>query len=143
MTEHGKSRLTWFAFHIYDISLYLPKGREWSYEQPFALHITYKKNIKNQDFVDTSIEEMSRYHRLTAEDEKRYRRELARVFRDVKPEDTITAVFTPGEELSFFHNGQPTGQLYDMRFAKRFLDIWLHPDCHYAEMRRQLVTGKP
>ncbi len=136
----GTGQFSFLWMTIYDISLWTDADT-WSYESPFALHIQYQLEIDADDLVSTSIDEMQRNHTIVPELLKRYQQELEAVFPKVKNRDTITAVFTPHKRLTFYYNGDPVGTILDMVFARRFLDIWLHPNSRDPAQQKQL-TGQ-
>ena len=83
---------------------------------------------------------MQRYYNLGS-DLFRYRSVLQEILRDVKAGDRISAVYTPREALKFYHNGRYMGEIRDDRFAKRYMNIWLHPNAYYDNLRKSLLYG--
>lgn len=135
----GKGELSVFLFYIYDAYLWVEK-RPWSFDQKFALSITYKRNITKQELVDSSIDEMERYYNLGSK-LSNYREVLGRIFPDVKPGDRISALYTPQVGLKFYQNVRYIGEIRDNQFAQRFINIWLHPNAHYSDLRHSLLYG--
>ncbi len=136
-------KFTYYLLKVYDISLCNNKNQSLSYDnlynQDFALIIKYSINIKGEKFAESSMEEIARYYKLSEVDEKNYHNQLLNIFVDVKPKDEIAAVYKASGTISFYHNQKEIGQINDKKFSKIFLDIWLHPDAHYANMRKDLL----
>ena len=137
--EIGTGDLFVFPFGvIYKATLWAEK-KPWSFNQKFALSIRYNRNISKEDFLDTTIKEMRRYYKLSKADETNYRTQLSRVYPSVKSGDRITAVFTPKEGVKFYYNGSFRGEIKGGSFAHKFINIWLHPNAYYGDLRNDLL----
>lgn len=55
----GAGEFTWFGFSVYSARLF-GEQTEQVFEQPFALELTYKRNITRDALVDTSVDEIRR-----------------------------------------------------------------------------------
>lgn len=113
-----------------------------SYEENFALSLTYDINITKGNLINRTIDEMKNIVPVSDENINYYRQKLEGVFPDVKQNDRITALYLPNKKLEFFHNGKITGTITDMVFAKNFLDIWLSDKSSEPKMRNQLIKVK-
>ena len=136
----GSANFSVFLFHIYDAALWVEK-KPWSFNQKFSLSLYYKRDITKEEFVDNSISEMKRYDNLGPE-LSRYREKLTQIFPKVVSGDRISAIYDPKKGLKFFYNGRSIGEIQDKTFAKRFINIWLHPNAYYDSFRRKLLFGR-
>lgn len=133
----GQGNLSVFIFDIYDAELWVER-KPWGFDQKFALSIQYNRSITQKEFVDSSLEELQRYYDITTQ-EAAYRQTLKAILPSVEEGDRITAIFTPGKGLTFYHNATPLGAIQDLDFAQKYIMIWLHPKAHYDDLRRDLL----
>ena len=129
----GKAKLKKMLWHVYDVSLWI-SSPQFTFNAPFALSVEYKMNVSQKKIVDSSIDEMSRYADIRSE-VVQYKRRLHSIIPSVKGGDRLTAIFIPKKNLTFYLNGQFLGRINDKVFAKRYMEIWLHPNVYYKEMR--------
>lgn len=134
----GYATLRYFGFTVYDIALWSEK-LPFSYDNPFAITISYKLPFSSEDLSERSIEEMRRNYVVTKLEENFYNKQMLRVFRDIKRGDSKTAVFFPGQGLSMYHNSEFSGTVEDIIFARRFVDIWLHPNSSYPKVTNKIL----
>lgn len=55
----GTGQFKWFGFSIYEARLWSPNARP-TLDNPFALELTYRREIKRGDLVEVSLEEIRR-----------------------------------------------------------------------------------
>jgi hypothetical protein len=137
----GQGELRWFGLKVYRAALWVG-GARYSPDQPFALALTYARDIPGERLVATSLSEMERLGWGDAASLARWRVELERVFPDVREGDTIVGVNLPGRGARFFHQGRSLGEVADQEFARAFFAIWLDPRTRAPELRAQLL-GSP
>ena len=135
---NGHGNLYVFVFHIYDGALWV-ENPPWNFNQKFALTLFYQRDISKKEFIDTSIEELRRYYSDIDEKEQGYRSQLHDILVDVIEGDRIAAIYIPNEGLIFYHNGIKKGIIQDDEFAKRYINIWLHPNAHYQGFKKKLI----
>jgi hypothetical protein len=139
----GEGNMTWWGFTLYNASLWTATGTYEKFENslPVALHITYKKNILSEKLVETTVNE---WKRLAFFDDQRRRywgQQLATLWPDVKPEDSITTLVTTSKHTLFYTNGKLVGRIENPELSFALLSIWLHPDTVAPKLRARL-TGK-
>ena len=135
---YGEARLRKLGFHVYDASLW-HDGDTWQIDSLYALTLTYAMNFTPQELAERSIEEMRRTTAISdAVETSRYTR-LIKLFPTVKPGDRITALYQPPGNVSFFHNGTPTGSIAEPDFARAFMGIWLSDKTSEPVMRSRLI----
>lgn len=136
----GEARLRKYLFHIYDAELW-SAGPRWSPDAPFALAITYARDIGAAELVARTRSELERMGRWDAAAESRWRAELERAFPDVRPGDRLVGVHLPGQPLRFYYNGALYSEIQEPRLAQAFFGLWLDPRTSEPEMRRRLLGG--
>lgn len=135
----GSGEMRWFGFSIYNAKLWR-SGERWQIDAPYALELTYRRNISSEQLVNTSIEEMERLGEKDAQRLQRWRLALERVFPSVRDGDVIVGLHEPGRGARFFFNGSPTGSLNDARLAAAFFAIWLDPRTRAPDLRVRLLA---
>ena len=131
-----QAEFTRFGFSIYRAQLWAPEG-QYKKDAPFALSLTYSRDIAGERILDASLKEMNKLG-APVEQSGQWREQLARVLPDVKLGDTLTGIYTPGKGADFFYQNQKTGTLDDA-LAAFFFAIWLDPRTSEPELRRALI----
>ena len=139
----GQTRLTVWGFRIYDAQLWAAPGFDADRyaSQPLALELAYLRAFDAADIAERSIKEMRRSAAISDAQARQWRREMQRVFPDVKAGDRIMGVHRPGVGASFWVNGQAGGEILDTEFSKLFFGIWLSPKTSEPAMRTALLGG--
>ncbi len=136
----GTGQFTWFGFEVYEARLW-SRDSSPTLDQPFALELTYRRELKRDALVETSLDEI---RRLGGEslDQKRLSRwayEMREAFVDVAPGQSITGLYLPGRGCRFYVDGQLSREVEDPDFARAFFAIWLDPRTRKPELRRRLL----
>ena len=138
----GSARMTYMLWDVYDAVLYAPQGN-WSADSPFALKLTYLRDLHGQKIADRSIKEMRTqgYNdeiRLAA-----WQNQMRMIFPDVKQGDVITGIFTTDKQTVFFDGEREIGHIQDPEFGQRFFDIWLNAKTSEPDLRTALLGAPP
>ena len=136
----GAGEMRWFGLAIYDARLWR-SGVHWQSDAPYALELTYRRNISASRLVSTSIEEMMRLGEKDEQRLRQWRSELEKVFPSVREGDTIVGLHEPGRGARFFYNGKPSGSVKDAELAAAFFAIWLDPRTKAPELRARLLAA--
>ena len=131
----GQGQFSRFGFSVYQAQLWAPLGR-YAADEPFALSLTYSREILGAKLVQASLDEMQKLQ-MPATQTKEWRAALERVL----PGDSITGVYHPGQGAVFFHRQQQTGKIED-ELAKYFFAIWLDPRTSEPGLRQALLGGR-
>ncbi len=134
----GKSRLTYVFWDVYDAVLYAPQGN-WSEDKPFALTLTYLRDLEGKAIAERSIEEMRKQGLDDDEQLADWQSVMTEIFPDVEEGDSLTGVASSDGHTQFYFNGEPAGTVEDSAFTQAFFDIWLSKDTSEPEMRKQLL----
>ena len=142
----GKSRLTFWGIQVYDASLWAApafKANNLS-SQSFALELVYLRDFESKKIAEKSISEMRRSTALTAITDaqaKAWTLELMRVIPDIKKGDRVLGENRPDVGAVFRVNGQISGEIRDVEFARLFFGIWLSPQTSEPTLRSALMAG--
>jgi hypothetical protein len=134
----GQGEMRWLGLSLYRAQLWVG-GERFAAAEPFALALTYSRDIGRDRLVDTTISEM---RRLGWRDEgllTRWRDDLRRLFPEVRAGDTLIGVHVPKQGVRFFHGGRFSGEIAETEFARAFFAIWLDPRTRAPELRERLL----
>ena len=138
---YGEGTLHFMLLHVYDTSLWTD-ANTFSYEQPFALSITYRMNFSKEELAQRSIKEIKHAHNLPDETLARYKKIFLEIYPNVKEGDRITAVYNAMKQVELYHNGALYGTVEDKAFAITFFDIWLGEKTSELTLRNKLLGRK-
>ena len=136
----GSGEFSWFGFKVYSARLWgtaLPLADD----SPFALELTYRRTIRRDELVQTSLDEIQRLSgtAVSAAQLKDWQAQMQRAFVDVEPGQRITGVFLPGRGVQFFVDQRLPYTVDDEAFARAFFAIWLDPRTRNPQLRAQLL----
>lgn len=134
----GYGRLTVMFWDVYDASLYAPNGR-WEENKPFALQLSYLRDIPGEKIADRSVEEI---RHQGFQDEVRladWHAQMIKIFPDVDKNTSLIGVYTGTGETLFFNGSKEIGHINDAEFGKYFFDIWLGKKTRAPELRLRLL----
>jgi hypothetical protein len=138
---HGESSYRFIGLKVYDIRLWGPGGK-YVPGQSFALELEYNMNFKGADIAKRSVDEM-RGQGYGPEDKlERWRVEMAKVFPDIKPGDTLIGVAQPGKEARFYTREKFIATVPDLEFSQAFFDIWLSDKSSEPGLKKRLTEKK-
>lgn len=131
----GAGRLNWLGFHIYDASFY----RAGTLSSPeFALNVRYQKSFKGSAIANSSADEMKKIG-VPETQAALWGKELAGVLPNIESGQTLTAIYTPKQGTTFYHDGKRVGQIAGAEFSKAFFGIWLDPKTSVPKLRTDLL----
>lgn len=141
-TLAGSSKLTYWGFDVYNASLWVTPGfKAAEYERhAFALELTYLRDFSSEDIARRSLDEMRRLQSISSTRAQQWERAMRDAFPGVKTGDRISGINRPGVGVQFLTNGQPTGDIRDVEFARLFFGIWLLPDTSEPRLRQALLA---
>jgi len=140
----GDGDLTWFGLRIYHATLWAAQ-RPFDPAQPFALQLSYYRNISRSRLVNTSMDEIRRLNGSSLDDSilARWQSMLTSAFVDVAAGDQLIGVYLPRQGMQLYDGHRLLAQLDDPALARAFFDIWLNPRSRDASLRRQLLGAAP
>lgn len=134
----GEGRLKYLFWSVFDAALYAPGGN-WSKDQPFALSLSYLRDLDGESIVDASIDEMRKQGMTDEATLERWRDEMAGIFLDVDDQTTLTGIVNADGHAVFYRNGEPAGVISEAAFSQRFFDIWLGEKTSNPALRARLI----
>ncbi len=135
----GAHNLKVWGFKVYNIQL-LSEIKNFSYQNKFAIIINYQRDFTKNNLIEKSLEEISRINNIKDKTLiKIYQNKLEEIFFDVKKGDRKTAFFDPKNGVKLYFNGKFVGEISDLIFAKRFVDIWLSDQSSYPQMTKAIL----
>jgi Chalcone isomerase-like len=131
----GSGRLTWWGLHIYDAAFY----RVGSLSSPeFALDMRYQKSFSGKAIANRSVEEMKRIG-VSDEQATQWGKELTNFLPNVESGQTLTAIYTARQGITFYYEGRQIAQIPGAEFSKAFFGIWLDPKTSAPKLRAELL----
>jgi hypothetical protein len=138
----GGGEMTFFGLSVYD-GYYWSVERGFSFAQPFALDLTYRRGFEGRRIASRSVDEMEKLGYGTDGERKRWGDAMTRIFPDVVKGDRLTGFYVPEGGVRYFLNGAPIGEIVDPAFARAFFAIWFDPRSSRADFRRMLLGDAP
>ncbi|MFT6303431.1 MAG: hypothetical protein ACI9XK_004382 [Granulosicoccus sp.] len=137
----GKARLKVFFWSVFDAKLYAQNAK-FSPEQPFALSLSYLREITGSEIVTQSISEMQAQNQYSKIELEEWEAQLSDIIPNVDSTTTITGVRDQAGATLFYKNGEIIGQIKNRRFTQGFFNIWLGPKTTQTKLRAQLLNLK-
>jgi len=134
----AKERLSVFVFDVYDASLYTPNAKA-TFEPPFALKLSYLRDIEGEEIADRSAEEMRRQDRVDEVTLAAWHSQMRNIFPDVSKGDEIAGIYQAPPQCEFYKNGQYIGQMAESEFCEVFFDIWFGEKTTAPKLRNQVL----
>ncbi|MCA3026533.1 MAG: chalcone isomerase family protein [Rhodocyclaceae bacterium] len=136
----GEGTLRIIGFAIYNARLWVP-GSGFTYDNDFALDITYRQRTDKQGLVLATVPELGRFMTTNSAKLDAWTNDLKRVYPDIEVGDRFIAIWRKDQNATrFCHNDKPTGDIMGADFAKAFFAIWLDPLTRRPELRRALLS---
>ena len=120
----GEARFRLFIFDIYDVALVSPDGG-YDGTPPYALKLSYLRDVKRQTIVESSLDEMRRQGITDQARLAKWTNWMAAHFPDMQQGDEAIIVALADGGMMLLHNGRELGQSDDPAFTIAFFGIWL------------------
>lgn len=136
----GSGDFSWFGFNLYSARLWSPVAPP-TWERPFALELTYRRQLTRDSLVRASLDEMRRIAGASVDEARlaRWEGEMRGAFVDVQPGQRITGLYLPGKGCRFYVDEQFHREVTDAAFARAFFAIWLDERSRAPQLRRALL----
>ena len=136
----GSGVFSWFGVTLYNARLWSP-ATTFTWNQPFALELTYRRALSRDTLVSASVDEMRRLggRDLDQATLERWTQLMNAAFVDVRPGMRITGLYLPGRGCRFYVDDQLREDVDDIAFARAFFAIWLDPRARDPQLRQQLL----
>jgi len=134
----GAATLHWFGLRVYDVALYA-QDAAYTTNGSAALSIRYNISIKQRRLLETTLKEWRRMNTSGVVQRERWIQQLAALWPDLKPGDSLTAFRLSNGPTRFYFGDRLLGELPDPAFGPAFFAIWLDAECQYPKMRERLL----
>lgn len=137
----GETRLKVWFWDVYDAQLRTDTGAFQDAGQR-ALQLSYLRDIKAKDLVDTTADEWQRLGISITESHRSWLDQLEQMWPNVSKGDCITLVET-GQGFSEFYGPQGLlGEIAAEQFTEDFLAIWLAENSRFKDERNELIGAQ-
>jgi len=137
----GQGALKVLFFEVYDIRL-LADSKPFSWKNKFQLEFEYKREVKKETVIESSIKEMHRQSSVLDKDINKWQEYLEISIKSVQEGSQATVTWNPSGQITFhYQNSNPT-TIEDENFARAFLNIWLGDETSQPKLRSQLLSQK-
>jgi hypothetical protein len=120
----GEASYEVLSVRLFDAELWNSNG-DFSWEQPFALALTYQRSARAETLLNRTIREMSSRGAGNARALAPLRTQLERCMPSVARGDRITGVSTSADTARFYFNGAHRCDVRWPGFRRSFFGIWL------------------
>jgi hypothetical protein len=136
----GSGQMRWLGFRLYDAALWTA-SRPFNPSQPFALALTYHRDISRDRLVQTSMDEMRRIAAGSADSAvmARWEGELRAALVDVSEGDQLIGVYLPNTGMRLYDSRKLLAHIADPELARAFFGIWLDEASRDRKLRAQLL----
>lgn len=134
----GEGRMSVMFWDVYDATLYAPQGT-WQEKEPFALQLSYLRNLEGKKIADRSVEEIRAQGFKDEVKLATWHAQMRKIFPDVDDGITLTGVNTKIGETVFYMDNIEIGRIKDPEFSKAFFNIWLSEKTSAPDLRRKLL----
>jgi len=138
MIVKGEGTYKYFWMSIYDARLFSAE-EHWSYQKPFALSLTYHRNLKGKAIAQRSIKEIRGQGFDDENKLQSWYQHLVEIFPDVEDGSTLTGLFLPNQGVHFYYQDQSIGMIQEELFAYHFFGIWLSEQTSAPSLRQALL----
>ena len=135
----GEGRLRYWLWDVYDARLYAPNG-EWDEREPYALRLTYLRELNGEEIAKRSIEEIRKQGLMDEVKLASWYTQMSHIFPDVAQGEEITGVYREDRVTVFYDSGKEIGRVLDPQFGQYFFRIWLSESTSAPELRKQLLA---
>lgn len=137
----GSGRFSVLFWDVYDAALYAPDGK-WQQDQPYALALTYLRDLDGEDIAKRSIEEMRKQGLTDDATLSRWQQRMAALFPDVEENTVLTGIADEKGYTQFYQGEQFLGSVEDADFTRYFFGIWLSENTSEPKFRKRLLNGE-
>jgi hypothetical protein len=134
----GEGRLTYMFWDVYDTTLYAPQG-QWQNTRPFALKLSYLRDVSGGDIVYQSIKEI---RDQGVNDEIKlaaWHTQLKKIFPNVVKGSSLIGIYKQTGETIFYDGEYKIGQISNPEFGRLFFNIWLGEKTNVPHLRKKLL----
>ena len=133
----GQGTLKVLFFEVYDVRL-LADSKAFSWKNKFQLEFEYKREVKKETVIESSIKEMRRQSSVLDKDINKWQEYLEISIKPVQEGSQATVSWNPNGQITFHYQSSEPTTIEDENFARAFLNIWLGEETSQPKLRSQL-----
>lgn len=138
----GQGSFHYLFMHIYDIRLMAEQG-EYDPKQPYALELTYQRDLDGKDIAAESIKQMRKQGWNNTEQLQSWQRQMDAIFPDVRDGTVLTGIRDASGKALFYEGEARIGVVDDPVFSDAFFGIWLSRRTTEPKLRATLLGDAP
>ena len=137
----GQGTLKVLFFEVYSVRL-LTDSKAFSWKNKFQLEFEYKREVKKQSVIESSIKEMRRQSNILDKDINQWQEYLEISIKPVQEGSQATVSWNPNGQITFHYQSSEPTTIEDENFARAFLNIWLGEETSQPKLRSQLLSQR-
>jgi hypothetical protein len=137
----GQATFSWLFWDLFEGSLW-SNGGKFSWDQPFALSLTYRTEFSATELTEQTTSELDRLTSWPDETLAAFAGEVAKCMADVSDGNRFTTTGAFPDRVVLYLNGQQRCSLEKPGLRGQFFRIWLSYNSKFPAKSRQL-TGQP
>jgi hypothetical protein len=134
----GQGTLKVLFFEVYNVRL-LADSKAFSWKNKFQLEFEYKREVKKESVIESSIKEMRRQSNILDKDINQWQEYLEISIKPVQEGSQATVSWNPNGQITFHYQSSEPTTIEDENFARAFLNIWLGEETSQPKLRSQLL----
>lgn len=134
----GKHTARFWGFKLFNAELWTSKAGAFSFDQQFALTLSYLYPFTKEVLARSSVEEIARVEGGAPEQYAKLEKQLNKCLVDVDKGTRITGVAESASKVSMYVNGRKSCTMSYPNLRERFFGIWLAPTSRDARGAQRL-----
>ena len=129
LPQRNEATYRYWGFKVYNARLFVDTSvtdvKESLGKVPMRLELTYTRDLKRTDFIESGEAFMKDNEDVPFEKVKLLNDQMNALYQDVKDGETYAIEYVPGTGTTLYLNGNKKGTVPGELFAASFLGIWL------------------
>ncbi len=134
----GKHTARYWGFKLFNAELWTSKPGKFSFDQQFALTISYLYPFTREVLARSSVEEIARVEGSSPAKHASLEKQLTKCLVDVDKGTRITGVAETASKVALYVNGRKSCTMSYPNLRQRFFGIWLAPTSRDARGAQRL-----
>lgn len=135
----GQGTLHFLWWEVYDIKLFT-NNTSFSWEYPFLLEFDYKREVKKEDVMQSTLKELRRQQAVSEKDTLKWQKYLDQTFQSVQVGTRAILYWDPEGKITFHYERSNPEVIQDGNFARAFFNIWLGEETSQPQLRKNLIN---
>lgn len=134
----GTHTARYWGFKLFNAELWTSKPGKFSFDQEFALTLSYLYPFSKELLARSSVEEIARVEGSSPEKHANLEKQLKNCLVDVDKGTRITGVAESASKVALYVNGRKSCTMSYPNLRERFFGIWLAPTSRDARGAKRL-----